>query len=222
MASNLFNPFVQIVNTYTAFTTFDRSRAHGADLSTIGQNSVLSGVCRKPVNALIAKVVTRAQRFSIFSPRLRRLMLNAVGAEIEKGAVIEKGCRLTGKIKMEKDSLINAFSFIDGSDWLIMEEGARIGIGSTVITRDHNITSKTMRRDLSAPDIVKPVIFRRGVTAGARCTFLPGVEIAEGCRIGSETLMTESTRPNGLYVNASPQGGGAVRGRRIKELAVEE
>ena len=54
-----------------------------------------------------------------------------------------------------------------------------------------------------------PIILHKHVLTGTGCSFMPGVEIGEGCSFGSMTLINKSTEPWGMYVG--------IPARRIKE-----
>ncbi len=45
----------------------------------------------------------------------------------------------------------------------------------------------------------QPVIINRHVIIGSGCTILPGVNIGEGCALGSMSLVTHSIDPWGIY-----------------------
>jgi acetyltransferase-like isoleucine patch superfamily enzyme len=53
------------------------------------------------------------------------------------------------------------------------------------------------------------VVIGKHVIVGAGCTIFPGVEIMEGCAIGSMSLVNKSTEPWGVYVG--------IPARKIKE-----
>ena len=54
-----------------------------------------------------------------------------------------------------------------------------------------------------------PIVLHKHVLTGTGCSFMPGVEIGEGCSFGSMTLINKSTEPWGMYVG--------IPARRIKE-----
>ena len=54
-----------------------------------------------------------------------------------------------------------------------------------------------------------PIILHKHALTGTGCSFMPGVEVGEGCAFGSMTLINKSTEPWGIYVG--------IPARRIKE-----
>ncbi len=54
-----------------------------------------------------------------------------------------------------------------------------------------------------------PIILHKHALTGTGCSFMPGVEVGEGCSFGSMCLINKSTEPWGMYVG--------IPARRIKE-----
>ena len=54
-----------------------------------------------------------------------------------------------------------------------------------------------------------PVVLHKHVLTGTCCSFMPGVDVGEGCSFGSMTLINKSTEPWGIYIG--------IPARRIKE-----
>lgn len=55
----------------------------------------------------------------------------------------------------------------------------------------------------------EPIVMEKHAIVGTGCTVLPGVYVAEGCSVGSMSLVVRSTEPWGIYVG--------IPARRIKE-----
>lgn len=164
-------------------------------------------------------LILRMQMSSLISTGLRRRMLNFIGARIHPTSVIRHSCWLgSADIVMGEDSAINCFAFYDGEARLTIEEGVQVAVSAIFITASHEISENPNRRSSSNGDFEKPITIGKGAWVGARCTILPGVAIASGCVIGAGAVVTESTQPNGLYLNNSIPGGGPVRARRAKNL----
>lgn len=161
------------------------------------------------------------QRSPWWPMALRRWLLNRLGARIDSTARISFGfrCYHPEKLVMKRNSFINADCYFDGEGELLLEECARIGSGTTLLTGAHRIMDRTLRRDLTGEtDYNAPVRIGRGVWIGAQAMVLPGCDIADGCVIGAKALVTHSTEPDGLYVNMAGENG-AIAARRLRDLA---
>lgn len=149
--------------------------------------------------------------------RLRRWLLNFVGAQIHETATVRHSCWLdSADIVMGRDTMLNCYARYDGAARLTLEDGARVSSGVTFTTSTHYRTGDPARR--SSPETIhSPITIGAGSWVMANATINPGVTIASGCEIGAYALVIEDTEANGLYVNmAGPSG--AVRARRLKDL----
>lgn len=57
--------------------------------------------------------------------------------------------------------------------------------------------------------IKQPVSIGKHCIIGSGCTILPGVELGEGCSVGSMSLVNHSAEPWGVYMG--------IPARRVKE-----
>lgn len=172
-------------------------------------------------NSLAAKVILRVQASELVSVRLRRWLLNSVGARLHPTSEIRAHCRFgTANIQMGAGAFLSWGAMVDNTAWLVIEDGARIGPGLRVITRDHEITTSFERRSSGTQHIVGAVTIGRGAKLGAECCITPGVRIAPGTVYGIRSLIIRSSEPNGLYHNAVSQSG-AVYALRDRNLATE-
>ncbi|MGY2735870.1 acyltransferase [Sphingomonas sp. UYP23] len=167
----------------------------------------MASIARRGLTILLL----RLQGTSLIRPGLRRLMLNLAGADIHPTAIVERGCHLGSKLRMGPGTILNAYAFVDGSEWLVLEEGARVAVRATIITKTHAVGSDPNRRSDHSRNTVLQVVIGQGSWVGAGCTILPGCDIAPGCVIAAGTVVSRPTEPNGLYV-----GGGGMR--RVKAL----
>jgi acetyltransferase-like isoleucine patch superfamily enzyme len=162
--------------------------------------------------------ILRIQRTSFIYPGLRRKLLNFIGADIHPTATILHHCWLdSGDLEMGADSLLNAYAFFDGAKRLTLKDGARVAVYARFITGTHEKSDDPARRS-STVNIAEPIVIGRGVWIGTGSVVLPGVNVADGCIIGANSLVTKSTEPNGVYINTAPAGGGPVVARRVAEL----
>lgn len=151
---------------------------------------------------------------------LRRWLLNRLGARIHPTAEVSFGFRIYHPevLVMGAYSSINANCYFDGPASLVLDEYARIGSNATMFTGAHPIMPATVRRDISnESDTAAPIRIGRGCWIGSSVTIMPGVDVADGCVIGAQSLLTRSTEPDGLYVNMAG-GNGAVYARRLRDL----
>lgn len=163
-------------------------------------------------------LVLRLQMSSYISKSLRRRMLNAIGADIHITSVVNHSCWLgSADIVMGSDSSINCYAFYDGEARLTIDAGVQVAVHAIFITASHRVSGDPDRRSSATSDFEQPIKVGKGSWLGARCTVLPGVTIAPGCVIGAGAVISEDTKPNGLYVSQANQGG-PVRARRAREL----
>ncbi len=139
---------------------------------------------------------------------------NADQMEIGDHCRIDDFSVISGKICFERFTYIAPFCLIAGGDTgLNIKEFAVISYASQVFSQSSDYSG----RSLTSPCIPTEFKFEkkrlvtigRHVIIGANSVILPGVEVAEGCSIGSMTLVTKSTEPWGIYTG--------VPAKRMKE-----
>ncbi|MEI7630924.1 MAG: acyltransferase [Actinomycetes bacterium] len=156
--------------------------------------------------SLVASVVVPIQA--------RAFLLRLLGADVGRGARVARGVVIgSRKLRIHDDVFINIGCFLDGSDWITIEEGVQFGPYVNVLTGSHHYARSVYRRGIHSTDSVAPVWIRRGAWVGMGASLLPGVVIAEGCVIAAGAVVAQSTEPNGLYAG--------IPARRIKDLTVE-
>ncbi|NHN87804.1 acyltransferase [Acetobacter conturbans] len=143
---------------------------------------------------------------------VRTRMLNKMGAKLAFSACIWSGCRIrSSKIVMGPGSFINVGFFFDGAASLVIGKNVRVGQFFKVVTATHNIGPENQRCLIEA--VLGDVIIEDGCWIGANVTILPGVRIRRGCVIGANSLVRDSTEPNGVYVG-SPA-------KRVRDLPLD-
>ncbi len=165
----------------------------------------------------LRSVILRLQCSPYLSDRIRRAMLNFIGANIHHTAIIRHSCWLdSADIVMGHDAMINCFARFDGGARLTLGDGARVSSGVTFTTSSHPRSGNPNRRS-SPATVNSPITIGNGSWVMTDVTINPGVTIAPGCEIGANSLVVEDTEPNGLYVNMAGTSG-AIRARRLKDL----
>jgi maltose O-acetyltransferase len=159
------------------------------------------------------------QRSQLVPMSLRRWLLNRMGAEIHPTATISYNFRIVNPriLKMAAKAYFNAGCYVDGGAMLEIGEGARIGSNSTILTSRHKVGPHEARCGHHSQSTHHPVRIGRGCWLGAHVIVLPGVDIAPGCIIAAQALVTRDTEPDGLYVNMAGDDG-VVNARRFRNL----
>jgi len=161
----------------------------------------------------------RSLAFSLVSSAVvpvqaRALLLRRLGVDVGRGARVAQNVFIgSSKLRIHDDAFINIGCFLDGSDWITIEEGVRFGPYVRVLTGSHHYAQSVYRRGVHSTNLVAPVWIRRGSWVGMGASLLPGVVVAEGCVIAAGAVVVQSTEPNGLYVG--------VPARRVKDLSID-
>jgi maltose O-acetyltransferase len=130
--------------------------------------------------------------------KLRTHFLRALGIKIHPTACVWSGADLRSpKLTMGPHSFLNVRFYHDGYEHLYIEENARIGPDVAVVTATHEIGPPERRCPWEV--VGKPVHIKAGAWVASRVTILPGVTVERGCVIAAGSVVTKSTRPNGLY-----------------------
>lgn len=129
---------------------------------------------------------------------LRTKIMRAIGFPFDKDVSIWPGASFRSKkITIGAGVFINVGFFYDGYDTLWIGDNVRIGQFVRVLTATHAIGPPHQRGLI---DVVgKPVRIENGCWIGACVTILPGVTVAPGCVLATNSVLIESTEPNGLY-----------------------
>lgn len=151
------------------------------------------------IKTYFIKVILWILSWPLFPSRVRLAGMRSIGCKIGKGSVIAPHVFYGSRnVTIGINCFVNVHTFLDGAGQLIIEDYARIGPHSRVLTASHDIWPSPLRRH---PDDFKPAktIIGRGAWVGMGVLCLPGVHIAEGCVIAAGAVVTTSTTPNGLY-----------------------
>lgn len=159
------------------------------------------------------------QRSPYMPIKMRRWLLNYMGARIDPTATVNFNVRITNPwmLTMGPQSYLNAGSYVDGNAPLDIGAGVRIGSNVTILTSKHNVGGHSRRCLPHEDNTHHPVTIGSGSWLGAGVIVMPGVTVAPGCIIGAQSLVTRNTEPDGLYVNMAGSDG-VVNARRLRDI----
>jgi maltose O-acetyltransferase len=92
---------------------------------------------------------------------------------------------------------INVGFYHDGYDLLRIGNNVRIGPFVRVITATHDIGPPEQRGLVEV--VGKPVTIDDGCWIGSGAFILPGVTMSRGCVLAANSVLAESTEPDGFY-----------------------
>ena len=136
---------------------------------------------------------------SAFMPAsLRGKLMRLLGFKMAPNSCVWSNCSFRSKrIEFGSEVFINVGFFYDGADRVVIEDNVRMGQFVRLITATHEIGPSHQRCLVAA--VAKPITIESGCWIGTGVTILPGVTIRRGCVIAAGSIVTESTRPDGLY-----------------------
>lgn len=154
--------------------------------------------------------VLRARILQVFYPKFKALyigrpvILRGLGrASISSGVGIFPGARIEvhddGRLTIGKNTRIGHGFFADCSGYI------DIGPNTTISSNVHISTQKYRWTDIynkgfkGAEDGVSNVKIGSGVFVGINVVILPGVQIADGCVIGANSVVTKSLTQRTIY-----------------------
>lgn len=131
----------------------------------------------------------------------RTRMYNFFGSDIGYDSLIGYGCDLAGNIsnlKIGKNSYLNSHGYLQLEAPIVIGSNVRIASFVRILTRWHPIENSYIRRTFGRDHDI-PCYIEDGCWIGVGVTILPKVNIAQGCVIAAGSVVTHSTKPNGLY-----------------------
>lgn len=132
------------------------------------------------------------------SSLIRSILLNILGNNISRKAILNGGGRICGKgLTVAPGVFINRGCFFDLTGAIQIESNCTIGHGVTFITAEHEIGPKSKRAGAVTG---RPIVVHEGAWVGANVTILPGVEVGEGSVIGAGSLVTKNVPKNTLVL----------------------
>jgi acetyltransferase-like isoleucine patch superfamily enzyme len=156
------------------------------------------------------------QQWSIWPNKVRHFLLRSMGAKLANTAIVVDQVYVYNprNLTMGHGTYINTRCFIDGNGPVTLGDWVRLGPYVRILTGTHEYNPRSVYRRRNTRDIVLPVTIERGSWIGTGTTIMPGVTIREGCVVGANSLLLQSTKPNSLYV-----GNPA---RFVRKLGTEE
>ena len=142
---------------------------------------------------------------------------------IEEKSRIDDFCAISGNVRIGRNVHIAVHCSITASrESAIFEDFSGLAMGCHVFTSSDDYSGKSMTNPtvpIQFKDIKHgSVRLGRHVIVGASSVVFPGVNIADGCSVGSLSMVTKSTDPWGVYA-----GVPATRVReRSKDLLLLE
>ena len=144
---------------------------------------------------------------------VRVFFMRQLGCGLAKTATISSDVYTgSNKIIMGENSHVNVGCFLDGSDYIILEDWVRLGPYVKIITGTHAYAKNEIRRGEGSKDLSMPVKIKKGSWIGLGVIIMPGVTIGRGCVIAAGSVVTKSTEDNFLYAG--------IPAKPIKPLAV--
>lgn len=129
---------------------------------------------------------------------------NADKIEIGDFSRIDDFCVISGSVKIGRYNHITPMCLVAGGiPGIVMDDFCTLAYGVKVFSQSDDYSGETLTNSL-VPKKFKNEKFSavrlgRHVIVGAGAVIFPGVEISEGCSIGSMALVTRSTEAWGIY-----------------------
>lgn len=135
---------------------------------------------------------------------------------------IDDFCVVSGKISLGRNVYIGPFCLLaGGTPGITMEDFATLAYRVSVFSQSDDYSGATMTNPTVPAayktEIKEPVHIGRHCIVGAGSLVSPGVTLAEGCSIGSASLVLKSTSPWTVYAG-SPARRLKDRKRDLLEL----
>lgn len=127
--------------------------------------------------------------------RLRKAILRAFGAKIEKYAQVYPSCKIFAPWNLEIGRVcIGPNTEIYNKAPVIIDNETVISQGSFLCTASHDITSTLL------PLVTKPIIIGKNVWIAADVFIGPGVTIGDGAVIGARAVVTRNVESMSVMV----------------------
>ncbi|WP_286833454.1 MULTISPECIES: acyltransferase [Acinetobacter] len=125
--------------------------------------------------------------------------------EIGDNSRIDDFCIISGSIKIGAYCHITPMCLLaGGTEGIILQDFVTLAYGVKVFSQSDDYSGETMTNSLIPSKYKKEfksaVLLERFSIVGANSTVMPGVTIAEGCSIGSMSLLLKDTEAWGIYV----------------------
>jgi acetyltransferase-like isoleucine patch superfamily enzyme len=154
----------------------------------------------------------------------RAALYQTENMSISDNSRIDDFCVLSGRINIGKNVHITTHcSIAAAQQQILISDFVGIAWGTTIFSSMDDFSGGSMTNPTIPIEFRgvthAEVVLNRHVIIGANSVVFPGVEIAEGCAIGSMTLVTKSTEPWGIYVGVPAR---RLRDRSQNLIGLEE
>ena len=134
----------------------------------------------------------------------RAVIYNADQIEIGDNSRIDDFCVLSGKICIGRNVHLAVFTNLaGGAPGITLDDFSGIAYGCQIFAQSDDYSGRTMTNPTIPAEYKKEtkrkVYIGRHVIIGANSVVLPGVNVAEGCSLGAQSLLTKSTEPWTIY-----------------------
>lgn len=151
-------------------------------------------------------------------------LYNTEEIEIGDFCRIDDFCVISGKITLGRYIHITPMCLVaGGSPGLTVCDFSTFAYGVKIFTQSDDYSGETMCNSLIPKkyknEVLRPIKVGRQVIIGAGATIMPGADIAEGCAIGSMSLILNPTEPWGIYAGVPAR---RIKDRTRKLLGLEE
>ncbi len=124
--------------------------------------------------------------------------------EIGDHSRVDDFCVISGNVKIGKYCHITPMCLVaGGAPGITFSDFSTIAYGVKIFAQSDDYSGESLTNSLIPKkyknEIFSPVILGRHVIIGANSTVLPGVAIADGCSVGTMSLLNKSTEPWGIY-----------------------
>jgi maltose O-acetyltransferase len=156
----------------------------------IGLLSLVKGQIEALVVGLISWIPT------VFGMAIRNVAYRALGMKIDGFCWIQPGVTFVnlGKLKVGRNFACNTGSYLNALGGITMGDDVLIGSNVTVSAGKHGIEGRELSV-ISRPAEPTPIQFGNDVWLGAGVVILPGVTLADGTVVGSNSVVTRDTDP---------------------------
>lgn len=147
----------------------------------------------------------------VLSCRLRRLVLNSLGAKIARGTLIYRNVLILGNVEISSGSSISNNTCLNGvSAGISIGSDVMIASGCCIVAFDHG-TRLSEGPMIRQPLVEAPIRIEDDVWIAANCTITSGVTIGTGAIVAANSVVTADVPPRAIV------GGAPARLLKMRE-----
>jgi galactoside O-acetyltransferase len=137
---------------------------------------------------------------------------------------VDDFCALSGPITIGRNVHVAVMcSIVASKESITLSDFSGLAFGCRLFSSSDDYSGETMTNPTVPIDYKKithgQIVLGRHVIVGTNSIVFPGVEIAEGCAVGANSLIAKSTQPWGIYVGSPAR---RIRERSQSLLGFEE